>query len=90
MKEINNMKTFQIIQDFGEGIKGFIYFDVPEGESLSAIEEEALKVQREDYKNRFSGWFGKTPEKKNLKVKEYCGKKHKPLKGGIQFKITWR
>lgn len=84
------MKTFQIIQDHGGGTKGFIYFDVLEGESLSAIEEKAIRVQQEDYKNRFSGWFGKSPERSVLSVKEYCGKKHKPLKGGIQFKIKWR
>ena len=52
------MRTFQIIQDFGEGIKGFIYFDVPEGENLEDIESRAIRVQQEDYKNRFCGSFG--------------------------------
>lgn len=82
------MKTFQIKQNFGQEIYGFEYFNMPDNAELQEIEKKAVEVQKLDYKNRFSGFSGKSMEKPTIKVAEYLdGKK---VKGGIRFKTKWR
>lgn len=82
------MKKFQIRQNFGQKSYGFEYFDMPDDATYPEIEKKAIEVQKLDYKNRFSGFGGKSREKPTIKVAEYSdGKK---VKGGIRFKTKWR
>jgi len=82
------MKTFQITQNFGDSCLGFEYFDMPDNATKEEIEKEAIRVQKLDYKNRFSGMSGKSMERLTIIIKEYENGK-KP-KGGIQFNTKWR
>jgi hypothetical protein len=79
---------FQITQNFGESIKAFIYFSMPDNATLEEIAAKAIEVQKLDYKNRFSGFSGKSLEKKTIKIKEY--KNSKVKKSGIQTEAKWR
>lgn len=82
------MRQFQIKQNFGQQIYGFEYFTIAYDATIEEIEEKAIIVQINDYKNRFSGFGGKEKEKSTIKVSEYFdGKK---VKGGIQFATKWR
>ena len=49
------MKTFQITQSFGQSSYGYEYFDMPDNATKEEIEKEAIRVQKLDYENRFSG-----------------------------------
>jgi hypothetical protein len=82
------MKTFQITQNFGQSCYGWEYFDMPDNATKEEIEKEAIRVQKLDYKNRFSGISGKTMERPTIIVKEY--KDGRKPKGGIQFSTKWR
>lgn len=82
------MKTFQITQNFGQSCYGWKYFDMPDNATKEEIEKEAIRVQKLDYKNRFSGMSGKSMERPTIIVKEY--KDGRKLKGGIQFSTKWR
>ncbi len=82
------MKTFQITQNFGNSCFGYEYFDMPDNSTIKQIEKEAIKVQRNDYKNRFSGMSGKSMERPTIIVKEY--KDGRKPKGGIRFSTKWR
>lgn len=82
------MKQFQIRQNFGQQIYGFEYFSMPDDATIPEIEQRAIEVQKNDYKNRFSGMSGKSLEKPTIKVSEYFqGKK---VKEGIRFSTKWR
>ena len=82
------MKQFQIRQNFGQKIYGFEYFSISDDATIEEIEEKAIIVQINDYKNRFAGFSGKQKEKATIKVSEYInGKK---VKGGVQFSTKWR
>lgn len=91
-KQIVNVKrlqkTFQITQNFGDSSYGYEYFEMPETATIKEIENEAIRVQKLDYKNRFSGFSGKAIEKPTITVKEY--KDGKKARGGIEFKTKWR
>ena len=82
------MKTFQITQNFGQSCYGWGYFDMPDNATKEEIEKEAIRVQKLDYKNRFSGMSGKSMEQPTIIVKEY--KDGRKPKGGIQFSTKWR
>jgi hypothetical protein len=82
------MKTFQITQNFGQSCYGWEYFDMPDDATKEEIEKEAIRVQKLDYKNRFSGMSGKSMERPTIIVKEY--KDGRKPKGGIQFSTKWR
>lgn len=82
------MKTFQITQNFGQSCYGWEYFDMPDEATKEEIEKEAIRVQKLDYKNRFSGMSGKSMERPTIIVKEY--KDGRKPKGGIQFSTKWR
>ena len=82
------MKTFQITQNFGQSCYGWEYFDMPDNATKEEIEKEAIRVQKLDYKNRFSGMLGKSMERPTIIVKEY--KDGRKPKGGIQFRTKWR
>jgi hypothetical protein len=82
------MKTFQITQNFGQSCYGYEYFDMPDDATKEQIEKEAIRVQKLDYKNRFSGMSGKSMERPTIIVKEY--KDGRKPKGGIQFSTKWR
>jgi hypothetical protein len=82
------MKTFQITQNFGQSCYGWEYFDMPDNATKEEIEKEAIRVQKLDYKNRFSGMSGKSMERPTIIVKEY--KDGRKPKGGIQFSTKWR
>ena len=82
------MKTFQITQNFGQSCYGWEYFEMPDEATKEEIEKEAIRVQRLDYKNRFSGMSGKSMERPTIIVKEYKNGR-KPI-GGIQFTTKWR
>lgn len=84
------MRTFQITQNWGKGTLGFIYFDVEDSSTEKEIEAKAIFEQKKDYKDRYSGFGGKVPERPTIVVKEYCNKTHKILKGGFRFKTKWR
>ena len=87
--KLTAMREFQITQNFGEkGGLGFEYFKMADNAPLEAIEKEAIKVQKNDYDNRFSGFAGKALERPTITVKEYLNGR-KP-KGGIEFKTKWR
>jgi hypothetical protein len=82
------MMTFQIVQDFGDDVKGFAYFDVEENTPLEEIRYKALSAQRADYKDRMKGMVSDKPtENAVLQVRQY-GKK--VMKNGFRFKIKWR
>lgn len=82
------MKTFQITQNFGQSCYGWEYFDMPDNANKEEIEKEAIRVQKLDYKNRFSGMSGKSMERPTIIVKEY--KDGRKPKEGIQFSTKWR
>jgi hypothetical protein len=82
------MKTFQITQNFGQSCYGWEYFDMPDNATKEEIEKEAIRVQKLDYKNRFSGMSAKSMERPTIIVKEY--KDGRKPKGGIQFSTKWR
>ena len=82
------MKTFQITQNFGQSCYGYEYFEMPDNATKEEIEKEAIRVQKLDYKNRFSGMSGKSMERPTIIVKEY--KDGRKPKGGIQFNTKWR
>lgn len=82
------MKTFQVKQNFGEGCFGYIYFDMPNNCTREQIEKKAIESQKLDYKNRFSGFSGKSMERPTIFIKEY--KNGRKPKGGIQFSCKWR
>ena len=82
------MKTFQITQSFGQSSYGYEYFDMPDNATKEEIEKEAIRVQKLDYENRFSGLSGKSMERPTIIVKEY--KEGRKPKGGIQFSTKWR
>ena len=82
------MKTFQITQNFGQSCYGWEYFDMPDNATKEEIEKEAIRVQKVDYKNRFSGMSGKSMERPTIIVKEY--KNGRKPKGGVQFSTKWR
>lgn len=83
------MKTFQITQNFGQnGGLGFEYFDMADNATIEEIEKEAIRVQKNDYDNRFPGFAGKALERPTIRVMEYLNGR-KP-KGGIDFKTKWR
>jgi hypothetical protein len=82
------MKTFQITQNFGQSCYGWEYFDMPDNATKEEIEKEAIRVQKLDYKNRFSGMSGNSMERPTIIVKEY--KDGRKPKGGIQFSTKWR
>ena len=82
------MKTFQITQNFGQSSYGWEYFDIHDNATKEEIEKEAIRVQKLDYKNRFSGMSGKSMERPTIIVKEY--KNGRKPKGGIQFSTKWR
>ncbi|AIT65727.1 hypothetical protein [Flavobacterium psychrophilum] len=82
------MKTFQITQNFGQSSYGWEYFNMPDNATKEEIEKEAIRVQKLDYKNRFSGFSGKSMERPTIIVKEY--KNGRKPKGGIQFSTKWR
>jgi hypothetical protein len=82
------MKTFQITQNFGQSCYGWEYFDMPDNATKEEIEKEAIRVQKLDYKNRFSGMSGKSMERPTIIVQEY--KDGRKPKGGIQFSTKWR
>ena len=87
--KLTAMKEFQITQDFGKkrGL-GFEYFKMADNSTLEEIEKEAIRIQKEDYYQRFSGFAGKALENPTITVKEYLNGR-KP-KGGIYFKTKWR
>jgi len=83
------MKTFQITQNFGQnGGLGFEYFDIEDNATIEEIEKEAIKVQKNEYDNRFPGFVGKSLERPTIRVMEFLNGR-KP-KGGIDFKTKWR
>jgi hypothetical protein len=61
---------------------------MPDDATKEQIEKEAIRVQKLDYKNRFSGMSGKSMERPTIIVKEY--KDGRKPKGGIQFSTKWR
>jgi hypothetical protein len=82
------MKRFQITQNFGDSCYGYEYFNMPDNATKEEIEREAIRVQRFDYENRFSGFLGKAMERPTIIVKEY--KDGKKVKNGIAFSTKWR
>lgn len=84
------MRTFQIIQNFGQGSLGFLYLDVEENTTDDQIKKQSADLVREDYDKRFVGWTGKALEKPTILIKEYCRETHKVLRGGQKLKTRWR
>lgn len=83
------MKEFQITQNFGKsGGFGFEYFEVSNDATVEEIEKEAIRVQNNDFNDRFPGFGGKALERPTITVKEY--KNGRKVKGGIEFKTKWR
>jgi len=81
---------FQITQNFGHGILGFIYFEAAENSTIEDLKIKALEAQRIDYKKRYSGWSGKSTELPTIKVKEYDSVKNRVVYKGLKFKVKWR
>ena len=83
------MKTFQITQNFGKGSKGYVYFNICDNYSIDIIKKEAIRVQIKNFEDRLSGLIVKAKEKKSIVIKEYCNKKNKVIKEGLNFSVKW-
>ena len=84
------MKTFQITQNFGKGSFCYIYFEVEDKTEENEIKEKAILIQKKEYEERMSGFFGKVREKPKILIKEYCKETHKIKEEGISISARWR
>lgn len=91
MENIKTENTFRVTQKFGGGTKGYLYVVLDSSiKDTSEIVEACLKAQWEDFKNRKSGFFGKSMERKKIVIKLYNPDTKTIDKGWEKMKVRWR
>jgi hypothetical protein len=82
---------FQIEQNYGNGCKGYVYFDT-EDENIKqeTLEELAIKAMKKDWSevNPSLYFAGPKPARPTVKVAEH--KDGNKVVKGIRFKCKWR
>jgi len=82
---------FQIRQSWGNEIYAWEYFEINNNASKEDIEEKAIQVIKDEWKNRKKNNFGfSAPEKCKSKIKVAEWSNGKKVKGGIRFDTNWR
>ena len=87
----SNIVKFQIEENWGDGCKGFIYFDADKSTPVKELKEIAEYEAKKDWKKicEVPKLFGShIPFRPTILVYEYADGKR--VKGGISFKTKWR
>lgn len=86
----NKEIEFQVVENWGDGCKGFEYFTINVSSTDDEIKKKAIEVIKASWENQKQASRITVPEpcKPTIKIREYAnGKK---VKNGIQLKTKWR
>ena len=81
---------FQITQNYGDGCKSYLYFNIVGVPHRDLLERIAIDTAKKDWVNTNPALYFSEPKpaRPTIEVAEYVdGKK---VKNGIQFKTKWR
>lgn len=80
---------FQIEQNFGDGCKGYLYFE-SDSDKIDVLESLAKEEALKDWKNVNPALYFSPPSpcRPTVIISEF--KDGRKVKGGIRFKTKWR
>jgi hypothetical protein len=86
-------KKFQVEQNYGQGSKGWVYFEIDETATDQEIINKAVKAVKDDWDKQYkpkipSILFNPQPCNPTILINEF--KDGKSVRGGIRLKTRWR
>ena len=81
-------KEFQVEQNYGQGSKGWVYFEIDESATDQEIMNQAVRAVRDDWDKQHTIPFNLPPCRPKILINEY--KDGKSVRGGIRLKTRWR